>query len=116
MAKWDGGTGFHLGLDEERDMNSLSALRHLAFFDELSRRDETDDAWKEITAGLVVLRLVDRWLEEGSSVVAADGWGYTSVLEAVDAIPVGRPVRGMLRSVVDAMGLMGTPNFRAVAP
>src|SRR5215831_9502710 len=71
MAKWDGGTGFHLSLDEERDMNSFSALRHLAYFDELSRRDETDDAWKEISAGLVVLRLVDRWLEEGASVVAA---------------------------------------------
>jgi tetratricopeptide (TPR) repeat protein len=97
-------------------MNSLSALRHLAFFDELSRRDETDDAWKEISAGLVVLRLVDRWLEEGAGVVADDAWGYASVVEAVDAISVGRPVRGMLRSVVDAMAMTATPNFRTVAP
>ena len=97
-------------------MNSLAALRHLAYFDELSRLDEADDAWKEITAGLVVLRLVDRWLEEGASVVAADAWGYTSVVDAVDAIPVGRPVRGMLRSVVDAMAAASTPNFRTVAP
>jgi len=97
-------------------MNSLAALRHLAFFDELSRRDESDDAWKEISAGLVVLRLVDRWLEEGASVVAADAWGYASVIEAADAIPVGRPVRGMLRSVVDAMAMTATPSFRTVAP
>jgi tetratricopeptide (TPR) repeat protein len=97
-------------------MNSLATLRHLAFFDELSRLSEEDDAWKEISAGLVVLRLVDRWLEEGASVVAADAWGYTSVVDAVDAIPVGRPVRGMLRSVVDAMAVTSTPNFRTVAP
>jgi tetratricopeptide (TPR) repeat protein len=97
-------------------MNAHAALRHLAFFDELSRLSEEDDAWKEISAGLVVLRLVDRWLEEGTSVVAADAWGYTSVVDAVDAIPVGRPVRGMLRSVVDAMAVATTPNFRTVAP
>jgi tetratricopeptide (TPR) repeat protein len=103
-------------MHEERDMILNAALRHLAFFDELSRLNEEDDAWREISAGLVVLRLVDRWLEEGTSVVAADAWGYTSVVDAVDAIPVGRPVRGMLRSVVDAMGATTTPNFRTVAP
>jgi tetratricopeptide (TPR) repeat protein len=97
-------------------MNGHATLRHLAFFDELSRLDEADDAWREVSAGLVVLRLVDRWLEEGASVVAADAWGHTSVVDAVDEIPVGRPVRGMLRSIVDAMAAAGTPNFRAVAP
>lgn len=97
-------------------MIAHSALRHLAFFDELSRLDEADDSWREVSAGLVVLRLVDRWLDEGASVVAADAWGYTSVAGAVDAIPIGRPVRGMLRSVVDAMGAATTPNFRTVAP
>ena len=97
-------------------MIAHAALRHLAFFDELSRLDEADDSWREVSAGLVVLRMVDRWLEEGVSVVAADAWGYTSVGVAVDAIPIGRPVRGMLRSVVDAMGAATTPNFRTVAP
>ena len=97
-------------------MISFAALRHLAFFDELSRLDEADDSWREVSAGLVVLRLVDRWLEEGASVVATDTWGYTSVVGAVDAIAVGRPVRGMLRSVVDAMAAAGNPNFRTVAP
>lgn len=97
-------------------MISQSSLRHLAFFDELSRLDETDDGWREVSAGLVVLRLVDRWLEEGASVVAADAWGYTSVLEAIEEIPAGRPVRGILRSMVDAMAEAGTPGFRTVAP
>ena len=97
-------------------MISHATLRHLAFFDELSRLDESDERWREVAAGLVVLRLVDRWLEEGSGVVAADAWGHASVVSAIDEIPVGRPVRGMLRSVVDAMVASGTPNFRAVAP
>jgi tetratricopeptide (TPR) repeat protein len=97
-------------------MISQPTLRHLAFFDELSRLDESDEGWREVAAGLVVLRLIDRWLEEGSSVVAADAWGHASVVSAIDEIPVGRPVRGMLRSVVDAMVADGTPSFRAVAP
>jgi len=97
-------------------MMSQPMLRRLAFFDELSRLDESDEGWREVAAGLVVLRLIDRWLEEGSSVVAADAWGHASVVSAIDEIPTGRPVRGMLRSVVDAMVTAGTPNFRAVAP
>ena len=97
-------------------MISHATLRHLAFFDELSRLNESDEGWREVAAGLVVLRLVDRWLEEGAGVVAADAWGHASVVSAIDEIPVGRPVRGMLRSVVDAMVASGTPNFRAVAP
>lgn len=97
-------------------MISHATLRHLAFFDELSRLDESDEGWREVAAGLVVLRLVDRWLEEGAGVVAADAWGHASVVSAIDEVPVGRPVRGMLRSVVDAMVAASTPNFRAVAP
>ena len=97
-------------------MISQPTLRHLAFFDELSRLDESDEGWREVAAGLVVLRLIDRWLEEGSSVVAADAWGHASVVTAIDEIPTGRPVRGMLRSVVDAMVAASAPNFRAVAP
>ena len=97
-------------------MISQPTLRHLAFFDELSRLDESDDGWREVAAGLVVLRLVDRWLEEGAGVVAADAWGHASVVGAIDEIPVGRPARGMLRSVVDAMVTAGTPSFRTVAP
>lgn len=97
-------------------MISQPMLRHLAFFDGLSRLDESDESWREVAAGLVVLRLIDRWLEEGSRVVAADAWGHASVVSAIDEIPPGRPVRGMLRSVVDAMVAAGTPSFRAVAP
>jgi len=97
-------------------MISHATLRHLAFFDELSRLDERDEGWREVAAGLVVLRLVDRWLEEGAGVVAADAWGHASVVGAIDEIPLGRPVRGMLRSVVDAMVTAGAPSSRAVAP
>src|SRR3712207_3703847 len=50
-------------------------LRHLAFFEELSALDEGDAEWRAMSAGLVVLRLVDAWMEEGAHVVTGDAWG-----------------------------------------
>lgn len=40
-------------------------LKHQVFFEELASREESDPAWQPISAGLIVLRLVDRWIEEG---------------------------------------------------
>jgi len=97
-------------------MESTAMLRHLAFFEELSRLDESDASWREVSAGLVVVRLVDAWLEHGASVVAADSWTIGSVLSAIDEIPVGRPARGILRSVADAMVAAGLPDVHAVSP
>lgn len=97
-------------------MESTAMLRHLAFFEELSRLDESDASWREVSAGVVVLRLVDAWLEHGPSVVAADAWGVGSVFSAIDDIPLGRPARGILRSVADAMVAAGLPDVHAVSP
>ena len=46
-------------------------LRHLAFFEALAGMDESDARWSATTAGLVTLRLVDEWLEEGPAAVAS---------------------------------------------
>ena len=37
-------------------------LRHAAFFSELSSLGDSDSSWRAVTAGLVVLRLVDAWV------------------------------------------------------
>ncbi len=93
-----------------------SGLKHLPFFQELGQLTEEHQAWREITAGLVVLRLVDAWLEVGASVVADDGWGLASVRSAVQEIDAGRPVRRVLESVLDAMVRSERVDTRVVTP
>jgi tetratricopeptide (TPR) repeat protein len=78
-------------------------LRHLPFFEEAASHDEGDAAWRSATAGLVVLRLVDAWLEEGRAVVADDGWSVRSVRAAIESTDEGDVVRSILDRVVDAL-------------
>ena len=91
-------------------------IRHLAYFEELAALDEREDSWREISAGLVVLRLIDSWFEQGAAVVAPGAWNLGAVINAVAEIPPGRPARGMLRSIVDVMVETRTPDAHVVAP
>lgn len=78
-------------------------LRHLPFFEEVASHEEGDAAWRSATAGLVVLRLLDAWLEEGRSVVAEDGWSVRSVRAAIESVEDGTPIKAILDRVVDAL-------------
>ena len=49
-----------------RAMESSGGLRHLAFFEELGEVDESDPNWRSVSAGLVVMRLVDEWITVGT--------------------------------------------------
>jgi tetratricopeptide (TPR) repeat protein len=91
-------------------------MRHLPFFTELAALDDADSAWRAVSAGLVVLRLVDSLVEEGSAAVAADGWGVRSVRAAVEEMPAGMPARAILTSVVDALVDSNGADIHAVAP
>jgi len=77
-------------------------VRHLVFFEELATLRETDAQWSATTAGLVVLRLFDAWVDEGD-IVLEDSWGVRAVREAVDAIDDATPVRSILGGIVDTM-------------
>jgi tetratricopeptide (TPR) repeat protein len=91
-------------------------LRHLAFFEELAALDEGDAEWRSVSAGLVVLRLVDAWMEEGPHTVTADAWGLRAVRVSIEEIEDGTPVRAVLGSIVDAMEASAVADMSAVAP
>jgi tetratricopeptide (TPR) repeat protein len=91
-------------------------LRHSAFFSELSSLGDSNSSWRAVTAGLVVLRLVDAWIEEGAKVVAADNWGVRSVRAAIDDLPPGMPARTLLSGIVDALTSARGGDLHAVAP
>jgi tetratricopeptide (TPR) repeat protein len=97
-------------------LESDRTLRHVTFFEDLAALDESDAEWRSVTAGLVVLRLVDAWMEEGPHSVTADAWGLRAVRVAIEEIPEGAPVRAILGSVVDAMEGSAVADMSAVAP
>jgi tetratricopeptide (TPR) repeat protein len=88
-------------------------LRHIAFFEELGKMEETDPAWPQVSAGLVVMRLVDHWIADG---VGANAWGMTAVREAIDQISAATPLRRILISIVDTIGESPTVDVRALNP
>lgn len=91
-------------------------VRHEPFFLELASLDEHDPSWRSVSAGLVVLRLVDAWMEEGKAAVLADGWGMRSVEAAIEEMPSGSPARTILRSIVTALRGAEGSDMHAVAP
>jgi tetratricopeptide (TPR) repeat protein len=95
-------------------IQSAQTLRHLAFFEALAELEESDAAWRSTSAGLVVLRLFDAWMEHGPFPVGGAGWGIRPVRDAVDAIDPGNPARVILAGVVDAIASGAEPP--AVTP
>lgn len=96
--------------------DQIEGTRHLAFFAELAALDDGDSSWRAVSAGLVVLRLVDAWIEEGATAVAADGWGIRSVEAAIEEMDEGLPARSILRSVVGALKSSSPNDMRGIAP
>src|SRR5688500_1706547 len=84
-------------------IHSGQMLRHLAYFEALAGLEETDAKWRSTSAGLVVLRLFDDWMEHGPFPGGGNGWGLHSVRGAVDAVDVGNPTRLILADIVDAI-------------
>lgn len=94
----------------------MKGARHLPFFSELAGLEDGDPAWRSVSAGLVVLRLVDAWIEEGAPAVVGDGWGVRSVDAAIEEMPAGVPARAILRSIVNAVKTSDTSDMHAIAP
>jgi tetratricopeptide (TPR) repeat protein len=91
-------------------------LRHLPFFEVLGDTEEGSADWRSISAGLLVLRLFDSWVDYGHEIVTTDMTGLRAIRDAVDAIDETDPTRELLRSVVDTMWEAETVDVHAIAP
>lgn len=91
-------------------------LRHLAFFEELGKMDENDSNWRAVSAGLVVMRLVDQWIEDGPRKSRVDTWAVGAVREAIAQVEDTTPIRRILTSIVDAMVSTGTVDMHLLCP
>jgi len=96
-------------------MESDRVLRHLAFFEELGRMDESDASWRAVSAGLAAMRLVDRWVAAGST-ARLDSWSVSAVREAIAQVEITTPIRRILTSVVDVMVACTATDMHALSP
>ena len=96
--------------------DDAQAFPHLAFFEALADMEETSADWRAVSAGLVVLRLVDAWAAEGRAIVAEDAWGVRAVRAAIEDMDVGTPERALLASVVDAVTSAARVDVGLIAP
>lgn len=92
------------------------SLQHLAFFEALAGMKEDSAEWRETSAGLVALRLVDAWVAEGRSVVAANGWAVRAVRDAIQRIDRGKTTRAILSSLIDTMQTLNEVRITTLAP
>ena len=65
--------------------------------------DESHPDWAPLQSGLLVLRLVDGWLEDGARGAPVTSWGIRALLANLRAIPRAHPARRPLRRVVRAI-------------
>ncbi|HZS61499.1 MAG TPA: hypothetical protein VFA43_19650 [Gemmatimonadaceae bacterium] len=77
-------------------MTARRGLRHAAFFEALATQDPAGASWRATSAGLVTLRLVDRWMA-----LRADGRrpsvdAVRAVRRAVNRVRPGSPFRAPL--------------------
>jgi tetratricopeptide (TPR) repeat protein len=97
-------------------MESTGSFRHLAFFEELSRLDETDPNWRSVSAGLVVMRLIDEWVTVGTHAVCPDSWSVGAVREAIAQICEATPLRRILSAIVDCIVSANAVDIHALVP
>jgi tetratricopeptide (TPR) repeat protein len=91
-------------------------LRHLVFFEELGKMDESDASWRAVSAGLVTMRLVDQWIADGPTATRVDSWSVSAVREAIAQVPDTTPIRRILSTVVDVMVSCTAIDMHALCP
>jgi tetratricopeptide (TPR) repeat protein len=97
-------------------MESDGMLRHIAFFEELAKLDESDPSWRSVSAGLVTMRLVDNWLDGDYRGVAVGSWAVNAVRGAIEEVAETTPLRRLLASIVDTMTCASAVETHTLCP
>lgn len=76
-------------------------LRHLAFFETLASLEEDSPRWTMVSAGLLVLRAFDDWVERADALAGAST-ELAAVRRVVRQLPSG-PMRALLDGILDEL-------------
>ena len=91
-------------------------LRHVPHLEAIASSEEGDPEWEAATAGLVVLRLVDAWIEDGPGAVREDEWGLRAVRNAIDGIESHEQIKTVLTSITSLVESSATIDMGLLAP
>jgi len=73
----------------------------MPFFEVIASSDEGDAEWHAATAGLMVLRLVDSWIEDGTRATDDETWSLNSVRCAIEALNAHENLQAVLNNVIE---------------
>ncbi len=79
------------------------SVLHLPFFEVLAGMDEALPGWRSVAAGVVALRLVDRWKNRIARGETVDRMELAAVEDAVDAVDSEDAVRRLLTRLIEAL-------------
>ncbi len=88
-------------------------IRHLAFFEVLAELDEDTPRWAAVSAGLLVMRAFDRWVEDGH--VALQATVELAAVQRVVSQMQNGPARALLDGILQEIRL-GKRTPQAVLP
>lgn len=91
-------------------------MRHIAFFQALANCEDDSADWRATTAGLLTLRLVDRWVAGDAAAVREDAWSMHSVRKAVELMDDALPARVILHGIVDLVATARDVDVDLLAP
>ena len=91
-------------------------LRHVPHLEAIASSEEGDAEWEAATAGLVVLRLVDAWIEDGPGAIRDDEWGLRAVRNAIDGIESHEQIKTVLSSITNLVESSATIDMGLLAP
>jgi tetratricopeptide (TPR) repeat protein len=97
-------------------MRPFSALKHLVYFETLAETEENTPHWNSTTAGLVVLRLLDTWVDFGAVSLRENARGIKNIRAAIDSIGEGSPVRKILHGLLESVERAKHPDMSGIIP
>ncbi len=78
-------------------------MRHLPFLRALLDLEENSSPWLAVTAGLAVLRLVDRQLDAGAAPGRPDAWSMSAARQQVARVDAREPIGSILGGVMELL-------------
>src|SRR5262249_19677743 len=102
------------GSSEEEEPQNEGGLTHGAFFRRVAEiADDTSPTWREMTAGLLTLRLIDRWAARNVTGRTPTLKEYVLVRRAIDDVDDDR-VHEVLLKMTDAMREFATDDVGSI--
>jgi len=96
---------------------TTSMLPHTAFFDALAALPDAETPeWQALSAGLVILRMIDDWLDGDAQLFSHDSPELLAIRSIIKALPRKQPIKQILGNITFAIEQSSASSIVTVAP